>query len=129
MMERLRGGPNRQRTGTRSRPQRVVGLARRAAPHAAGDAAALRARRARAGPAHAAGGPHPLPALRARRSGVVERVRGVDELPDLRRPRRAAPAEPVYAVAFRSDVLWGASDEPPWTVVLDLWESYLEEAA
>ena len=60
--------------------------------------------------------------------GVVERVRGADELPDLAAYGRDAPVEPVYVVAFRSDELWGRGEEPPWTVALDLWESYLEEA-
>jgi nitrile hydratase subunit beta len=60
--------------------------------------------------------------------GVVERVRGGEELPDLAVYGRDAPVEPVYAVAFGSDELWGRGEEPPWTVVLDLWESYLEEA-
>jgi nitrile hydratase beta subunit len=60
--------------------------------------------------------------------GVVERVRGAAELPDLAVYSKDAPAEPVYAVAFRSDALWGRGEEPPWTVALDLWESYLEEA-
>ena len=60
--------------------------------------------------------------------GVVERVRGAEELPDLAVYERDAPVEPVYAVAFRSDELWGPGGEPPWTVALDLWESYLEEA-
>ena len=27
---------------------------------------------------------------------------------------------------FGSDDLFGAGDEPPWTVLLDLWETYLE---
>ena len=60
--------------------------------------------------------------------GVVERVRGADELPDLAVYGRGAPVEAVYAVAFRSDELWGRGEEPLWTVALDLWESYLEEA-
>jgi nitrile hydratase len=60
--------------------------------------------------------------------GVVERVRGVEELPDLAVYGKDAPVEAVYAVAFRSDELWGRGEEPPWTVALDLWESYLEEA-
>jgi nitrile hydratase beta subunit len=60
--------------------------------------------------------------------GVVERVQGAAELPDLAVNRKDAPVEPVYAVAFRSEELWGRGQEPPWTVVLDLWESYLEEA-
>ena len=60
--------------------------------------------------------------------GLVERVQGADELSDRAVYERDAPVEPVYAVAFRSDELWGRGEEPPWTVVLDLWESYLEEA-
>jgi nitrile hydratase beta subunit len=60
--------------------------------------------------------------------GVVERVRGADELPDLAVYGKDAPVEPVYAVAFSSEELWGRGQEPPWTVALDLWESYLEEA-
>jgi nitrile hydratase subunit beta len=60
--------------------------------------------------------------------GVVEGVRGAEELPDLAVYGKDAPVEAVYAVAFRSDELWGRGQEPPWTVLLDLWESYLEEA-
>jgi hypothetical protein len=36
--------------------------------------------------------------------------------------------ETVYAVAFQSDDLFGASEEGSWTVMLDLYESYLEAA-
>jgi Nitrile hydratase beta subunit len=61
--------------------------------------------------------------------GVVEHIRGADPLPDLAIYGEDAPPEPVYAVAFRSDELWGRGDEPTWTVVVDLWESYLEAAA
>jgi nitrile hydratase len=39
-----------------------------------------------------------------------------------------APVETVYSVSFRSDHLWGPSAEGIWTVLLDLWESYLEPA-
>ena len=53
---------------------------------------------------------------------------GRRELPDLAVYGRDARSSPVYAVAFRSDELWGRGEEPPWTVALDLWESYLEEA-
>jgi nitrile hydratase len=60
--------------------------------------------------------------------GVVEQVWGAEALPDLAVYGKGAPVEPVYAVAFRSDELWGRGEEPPWTVALDLWESYLEEA-
>ena len=56
-------------------------------------------------------------------------MRGLDALPDRAVYGEPAEPEPVYAVAFTSDVLWGAGDEAPFTVVLDLWESYLEEVA
>jgi nitrile hydratase beta subunit len=61
-------------------------------------------------------------------SGVIECVRGVDSLPDLAVYGKEAPEEAVYSVSFDSVQLWGVSDEPPWTVLLDLWESYLEPA-
>lgn len=61
--------------------------------------------------------------------GTVQDVRGLDRLPDRAEHGEPAEPEPVYAVAFTSDVLWGDSDEAPFTVVLDMWESYLEEVA
>ncbi|MGH2899521.1 MAG: SH3-like domain-containing protein, partial [Solirubrobacteraceae bacterium] len=60
--------------------------------------------------------------------GTIERVRGADRLPDLTTYGAPAEPEPVYAVAFASAGLWGASDEPPFQVLLDLWDSYLEAA-
>ena len=62
--------------------------------------------------------------------GVVEDVRGSYPLPD--EGPRQGELEPVYAVAFGSDDLFGASPveapEPSWCVYLDLHESYLEAA-
>jgi nitrile hydratase subunit beta len=60
--------------------------------------------------------------------GVVERVQGTDRLPDKAAYGLPTEPEPVYAVAFASQDLWGESDEPPWTVLLDLFETYLEPA-
>lgn len=57
-------------------------------------------------------------------TGTVEAIRGVDVFPDI--GPYEGPVEPVYAVAFASDDLFGVSDEGVWTVVLDLFESYLE---
>ena len=57
-------------------------------------------------------------------TGVVEAVRGLDAFPDI--GPYAGPDEPVYAVAFGSDDLFGPSSDGRWTVVLDLFESYLE---
>ena len=59
-------------------------------------------------------------------TGVVEAVRGLDAFPDI--GPYAGPDEPVYAVAFASDDLFGPSSEGRWTVILDLFESYLEQA-
>jgi nitrile hydratase len=58
--------------------------------------------------------------------GVVADLRGTYPLPD-EGPRRGE-VEPVFAVSFRSVDLFGETDEPSWTVVLDLQESYLEAA-
>ncbi len=59
-------------------------------------------------------------------AGIVEAVRGLDAFPDI--GPYAGPEEPVYAVAFASDDLFGPSSEVRWTVILDLFESYLEAA-
>ncbi|HLY50518.1 MAG TPA: nitrile hydratase subunit beta [Solirubrobacteraceae bacterium] len=60
--------------------------------------------------------------------GRVEAVRGADRLPDRAVYGEKLAPEPVYSVAFASEELWGPSEEPPWRVLLDLWESYLEPA-
>jgi nitrile hydratase len=59
-------------------------------------------------------------------TGVVERIQGVDAFPDV--GPYQGPDETVYAVAFRSVDLFGASDDGVWTVLLDLYDSYLEPA-
>jgi nitrile hydratase beta subunit len=59
-------------------------------------------------------------------AGVVEDVRGNDAFPDV--GPYQGPSEPVYAVAFDSEDLFGGSDEGRWTVMVDLFESYLEGA-
>ena len=59
-------------------------------------------------------------------TGVVEGVRGVDTFPDI--GPYEGPVEPVYSVAFRSEELFGPSDEGVWTIRLDLFETYLEAA-
>jgi nitrile hydratase subunit beta len=60
--------------------------------------------------------------------GLVEGIRGADRLPDRAVYGEKVAPEPVYSVAFGSQELWGESEEPTWTVLLDLWESYLEPA-
>jgi nitrile hydratase subunit beta len=61
-------------------------------------------------------------------AGVIECVRGADRLPDRAVYGEQVAPEAVYSVAFRSQDLWGESEERPWTVLLDLWDSYLEPA-
>lgn len=61
-------------------------------------------------------------------AGTIERVHGADRLPDLTTYGKPAEPEPVYSVAFASTDVWGPSEEPPFTVLLDLWDSYLEPA-
>jgi nitrile hydratase len=59
-------------------------------------------------------------------TGVVEALRGNDALPDIG-PYKG-PSTPVYAVAFASEDLFGPSEEGRWTVLVDLFEAYLEPA-
>jgi nitrile hydratase subunit beta len=58
-------------------------------------------------------------------TGVVEAIRGNDPLPDIG-PYKG-PLQPVYAVAFDSEALFGPSEEGRWTVLVDLFEDYLED--
>jgi nitrile hydratase subunit beta len=60
--------------------------------------------------------------------GVIEGVRGADRLPDRAVYGEHVAPEPVYSVAFGSQELWGPSEETAWTVLLDLWDSYLDPA-
>lgn len=66
-----------------------------------------------------------LPRYARGQIGEVVESEGMHRLPDESARRVAQPrVETVYAVRFRARDLWGAGDH---TVVLDLWESYLEE--
>jgi hypothetical protein len=59
-------------------------------------------------------------------AGVVARVHGDDRLPDAVARGEEAPPEAVYAVRLSSEDLFGAGEEPPFHVFVDLSESYLE---
>lgn len=58
--------------------------------------------------------------------GEIVGVRGAYPFPD-EGPQRGQ-VEPVYAVSFLSQDVFGETDEPGWVVYLDLQESYLEAA-
>jgi nitrile hydratase beta subunit len=59
--------------------------------------------------------------------GVVERVHGDDLMADAKARGEDSPVEAQYAVRFASGDLFGPSAEPPFSVLVDLSESYLEE--
>jgi hypothetical protein len=58
--------------------------------------------------------------------GTIDVVCGEDRVPGSARDSTAV--EPVYTVRFDSRDVWGDTDEPPFAVFVDLWESYLEAA-
>ena len=60
--------------------------------------------------------------------GTIEKVPGNDAVPEL--PPSEARSETVYTVRFSSIDLWGDRsdrDEPPYDLLIDLLQSYLEE--
>jgi hypothetical protein len=67
-----------------------------------------------------------LPAYVRGQTGEVVEAAGQWPLPDDRAQGVAPPrVETVYSVRFPAAVLWGSGTH---SVVVDLWESYLEEA-
>ncbi|HEY4331212.1 MAG TPA: SH3-like domain-containing protein, partial [Ilumatobacteraceae bacterium] len=55
--------------------------------------------------------------------GRIESVCGDDRLPEM---NSAEHTGAVYTVEFSSHQLWGETTEPAFTVLVDLWEHYLE---
>lgn len=62
------------------------------------------------------------------RRGTVMHVTPPFKFPDASAHGLAARRECTYHVAFKSRDLWSESTEADDTVVVDLWESYLEES-
>lgn len=75
------------------------------------------------------GGHTRLPAYAAGAIGEVVLHHGAHVFPDSNAHFSGEAAEPLYAVRFTAQALWGAEADPLDEVVLDLWESYLEPAA
>ncbi|HZD73950.1 MAG TPA: SH3-like domain-containing protein, partial [Actinomycetota bacterium] len=128
MMERLRAGEPDPRRDDPELAIRAVAEARRAerlAPATAtrfGVGDRVRVRRMR--PARHTRCPRYVRGA----TGRIERVHPPDGPPELAAYGEPATPEPVYAVAFDSRALWGDDGRPSWTVHVDLWEQYLEEA-
>lgn len=76
-----------------------------------------------------AGGHTRLPAYAAGATGEVVLRHGAHVFPDSNAHFQGEAAEPLYAVRFSAQELWGAEADPRDEVVLDLWESYLEAGA
>jgi nitrile hydratase subunit beta len=70
-------------------------------------------------------GPTKLPAYVRRRSGTITAVRPPHVLPDTHAVFEGENPQHVYTVAFASTELWGP-DAEPFTLQVDLFESYLE---
>ena len=58
--------------------------------------------------------------------GEVISFYGVQALQDALPPGQSQPLDPLYAIQFNAEELWGESAEPNTVVLLDMWESYLE---
>ncbi len=69
-----------------------------------------------------------LPQYARGKHGEVARYYGLYDLQDALPDGGNPPVEPLYAVKFTSDELWGSSAEANSVVYLDMWESYLEPA-
>lgn len=61
-------------------------------------------------------------------TGTVERVQPAHVLPETHAHFEGENAQHVYKVGFSSEAIWGPEAEP-FTLTIDLWESYLEAAA
>ena len=69
-----------------------------------------------------------LPRYVRGKRGVVARFYGMHDLQDTLPPGVEAPPQPVYAVRFNAQELWGESAQANSVVYIDMWESYLEPA-
>jgi nitrile hydratase beta subunit len=69
-----------------------------------------------------------LPRYARGKRGIVQRLHGAQIFPDTNALGLGENPQPLYSVCFDARELWGDSAEPRQTVLLDLWESYLEPA-
>ena len=125
-MERVQGEPPLERSDPEF-TERCLASQRSGGPMAAAVAARFRpGRRVRVRRMRPAGHTR-CPRYVRGALGVIDRVHGDALLPDALVRGEERPPEALYAVRFRSDDLFGPGDEPPFRVLVDLWESYLEE--
>jgi nitrile hydratase subunit beta len=61
--------------------------------------------------------------------GVIDRLDGADNFPDIEAHGGGRVVDPTYSVRFSARELWGEGGAENVTVNVDLWERYLEEDA
>jgi hypothetical protein len=61
--------------------------------------------------------------------GVVERDHGVFIFPDTNALLQGTKAQHAYSVRFEGKRLWGETASDGHTVLIDLWDDYLEPAS
>jgi nitrile hydratase len=69
-----------------------------------------------------------LPRYARGKIGVIERDHGVFVFPDSNAQRLGEKPQHVYSVRFTARELWGEQAKPKDTVVVALWDDYLESA-
>ncbi len=69
-----------------------------------------------------------LPRYVRGRRGVIVSLYGAHVFPDTNAHGQGENPQPLYAVRFTAQELWGRAANPRDSVTLDLWEPYLERA-
>ena len=67
-----------------------------------------------------------MPRYTRGKTGVVERDRGVFDLPDIEQESAEPKPQHVYLVRYTGQELWGEEAPPNDSVYIDMWEDYLE---
>lgn len=76
---------------------------------------------------HVEGGHTRLPNYAAGARGRILKLHGTHVLPDSNAHGLGEAPEPLYAVVFPASELWAAPENPKDEIVLDLWQSYLDQ--
>ena len=69
-----------------------------------------------------------MPRYTRGKTGVVERDRGVFNLPDVEEGSADAKPQHVYLIHYTGRELWGADAHAHDSLYIDMWEDYLEPA-
>ncbi len=69
-----------------------------------------------------------MPRYTRDKTGVVERDRGVFNLPDSEEVSAESKPQHVYLIRYAARELWGEEASTHDSLYLDMWEDYLEPA-